>query len=209
VTDKERLDKELESLEVISKSLVQTGRTMLETYAIYTFDLYCGAMLNRTINLNDGYIKQTNDNNFISSAPLVRINMDSLLRLFAAYQVDYNIDEFAKKVIQGTAINKMKDRTGARMTDSYLADLLTERKGFNWVRKIYDTGSEYVHFTSQHIFASVDLNHATRKINGLVAKGDTFIPIDEKIWATRAMIQITGGISLFILKWIDYKKKIK
>lgn len=209
MTNKERLNNELDSLDKISKSLIQTGKTMLETHAVYPFDLYCGAILNRTINLNYGFIGQTRDDNFISSAPLVRISLDSLLRLFAAYQVDYNIDDFAKKVIEGMSINNMKDKSGARMTDSYLADSLSKKRGFNWVRKIYNTGNEYVHFTSQHIFASIELNHATKEVNGLVAKGDAFIPIDEKIWAAKAMIQITVGITMYILKWTEHKQKTK
>lgn len=200
------LNEELNDLVVITKSLIPMGRTMLDTHAIYTFDLYCGSVLNRAINLADGFAKQVLDNNFISAAPLVRIHLDSLLRLFAAYQVDYNIDDFAKQVISGTQIDKLKDRHGQQMKDAYLAKQLSAKKGYNWVTTIYKTGSSHIHFSSQHIFDSVRAQDNSWKIEGIIKRGDSFVAVSEKIWATRAMIQITIGIKDFISTWIEYKK---
>jgi hypothetical protein len=202
------LEAELLTLSKISESLIGTGKSMLETHAIYAFDLYCSAILNRTVNLTRGFGGQIRDKNFVSAAPLVRIHLDSLLRLFAAYQVEYNIDEFAKKVIGGQQINKLKDKHGQLMTDSHLSKQLANKEGFNWVTRIYQTGSEHVHFSSQHIFSSVRLNDDKRTVEGIIRKDDSYVPISEKIWATRAMIQITVGISTYIVSWIEHKKKL-
>ena len=125
--DPSMLEEELNKLEVVSKSTIGLGRKMLETHAIYRFDLYCGAVLNRTINLVEGFSKQVRDSNFISAAPLVRIHLDSPLRLFAAYQVDYNIHDFAEKIMSGQQIDKLKDRHGQQMKDAYLAKQLSAK----------------------------------------------------------------------------------
>ncbi len=207
--DPSMLEEELNKLEVVSKSTIGLGRKMLETHAIYRFDLYCGAVLNRTINLVEGFSKQVRDSNFISAAPLVRIHLDSPLRLFAAYQVDYNIHDFAEKIMSGQQIDKLKDRHGQQMKDAYLAKQLSAKKGYNWVMTIYQTGSSHIHFSSTHIFDSVRTLNDSRQIEGIIELGDSFISVSEKVWATKAMTQITLGIKEYISIWIKYKNGLK
>lgn len=204
----EILNEELKTLTERNIELINTSKILLETYAVYRFDLFCCALLNRTVNLTRGFVIQIKDNNFVCAAPLVRINLDSLLRLFAAFQVEFSIDEFAEKIIKGNPINKIKDKKGNKMTDRYLVEELSKQDNFNWVKSVYSTGSEHVHFTSQHIFASVRIreqeNQAT--LHGVVELGDTFISIEEKVWATKAMSQIILGIQTQLKIWIVYKE---
>ncbi|MGB4902912.1 MAG: hypothetical protein WBP00_19195, partial [Saprospiraceae bacterium] len=62
------------------------------------------------------------------------------------------------------------------------------------------------HFTRQHIWATVKPStNSIRSIEGLIAKGDSFIPLKEKIWATRAMYQINKGIIEHIQLWVNQK----
>jgi len=208
--DKEsELNSELINLNDTSQVLYQMGKPMLETNGLFLFDLYCSGILNRTLNLTKGFIDQIQSQNFLSAAPLVRLNLDTLLRLYGAFRFEPNIDLFAKQVMEGKAINKIKDRTGNLMKDTYLVGLLTKENGFNWVEKIYNTGNQYVHLTHQHIFATIKLEELKeRKIEGLIAWGDSFIPEFEKIWATRAMIQINLGIQKQLQKWIDHKQSL-
>lgn len=59
------------------------------------------ATLNRTINLNRGYISLLNKENYIAAAPLIRMNLDSLLRLFASSQSEFDYERFANEVRNG------------------------------------------------------------------------------------------------------------
>jgi len=206
-TDTSKLENELIELDRLNKILIDTAKKSFETFGIYTFDLYCSAIVNRTLNLSQGFANLIRNNNFIAAAPLVRINLDSLLRLFAAFQVDHNIDTFAHNVIKGQAIDKTKDKDGKMMKDSYLVDLLSSKKGYGWVKKIYKTGNEYVHFTSQHIFASLKVDKSKNKITvkGIAQFGDLYIDYNEKLWATKAMAQITKGIIDILNFWTKYK----
>lgn len=203
--DKQTLRDELVNLESITKSMLDFGKKILETHATYVFDLYCMTILNRSVNLTRGYLSQIRDNNFISAAPLVRIHLDSLLRLFAAYQVDYNIDDFAKKVIEGQQINKLCDKHGKLMRDTYLANQIGKEKDFSWVLAIYKIGNSHVHFGSQHIFSSIKNGHDNNIIEGIIKMDDSYIPLPEKIGATKTMIQITIGINKHLHKWLVYK----
>lgn len=206
----ELLKSELKTLTEKNKSLVHTGKILIETHALYRFDLFCGAIINRTLNLNRGFILQMKDKNFISAAPLVRISLDSLLRLFAAFQVDYNIDDFAQKIMRGESINKLKDKTGTLMQDHHLVKQLSKEFGFSWVKSVYDAGNEHVHFTSQHVFASVSLDDDPNSItiHGVMANDDSFMEMKEKVWAVKAMTQISTGIQDYLEVWINYKKSL-
>jgi hypothetical protein len=197
----DRLQIELQVLKMNNEQLIQTCKTLLETYVVYRFDLYCGAIINRTLNLTKGFISQIQDDNFLAAAPLVRLNIDSLLRLYAAFQVDSNIDEFASKIMKGESLRKLKDKQGMKMTDQHLVEQLSKEKGYEWVTTIYNTGNEYVHFTSQHIFASIKVDNSTTpsKLQGIMQYGDSFIELKEKIWATKAMSQIIEGLNDFEL----------
>ncbi len=206
----ELLNQELKLLEVKNKELIQTGKLTIETFALYQFDIFCAAIINRTLNLTRGFINQMRDENFISAAPLVRINLDSLLRLYGAFLVEYNIDEFALEVMKGKAFNSIKDKTGQFMKDHYLVDQLSKKTGYNWVKTVYKAGNEHIHFTAQHVFASVRTNDDpdSKTIQGIMAHGDSFMEMKEKIWAVRAMFQIIVGIQEQLSIWIAYKKAL-
>lgn len=209
-TDNLKLENELFELDRLNKLLIDTARNSVETYALYAFDLYCTSIINRTLNLNRGYSSQIRSQNFISAAPLVRISLDSLLRLFAAFQVDYNIDTFANNIMNGQAIDKTKDKNGKLMKDFYLVELLSSQKECEWVKTIYKAGNAFVHFTSKHIFASVKSDKSQGKpiLNATVQYGDSYIKVEEKLWATRAMIQITIKIIDILNFWIKYKESL-
>jgi hypothetical protein len=206
----ETLEDKLTILANYNEVLIRYGVELLKTHGIFPFDHYCGAILNRTLNLNKGFINQLKDHNFIAAAPLVRLNLDSLLRLFAAFQVDYSIDEFASKIIRGEAFSILEDKNGKLMKDHYLVKQLSAEKGYDWVKTIYKAGNEYVHFTSQHISASIKVDKSTNphKIKGIIQLGDSFIEMKEKVWATLAMVKINEGILKHLDKWIKYKSKI-
>ncbi len=103
------LSKELSKLNKITDDLKGIAKIMLDTYGLYSFDLYCSGILNRSLNLSYGFIDLIKASNFLSAAPLVRLNIDSFLGLFAAFQVEYNFDHFSEMVFKGASINKLKE----------------------------------------------------------------------------------------------------
>ncbi len=196
------LSQELLRLQTYKSQLINAGKKILETLDLpqreqyYTFDLYCLSILNRTLNINRGFISQVNDNNFIAAAPLVRVNLDTLLRLFAAFQTD-DIDKFAMKVFNGERIDKIKDRNNRLMNDGYLVNqLINLIPKYAWAKKIYKAGNAFIHLSSSHVFASIKSEKSDNPflIQGGIREDDEYIKLSEKVWATKAMIQINLAI---------------
>jgi hypothetical protein len=202
-----KLEAALTDLEALIEESIQIGKLMIETHALYSYDLFCSAILNRTVNIIRGYITLIRDKNFIAAAPLVRVHLDSLLRLYASTIIDYNVDDFSQKILSGESIRKMNDSQGNKMTDYYLSKELSRFKGFEWVRKLYEVGSGHIHFSNNIEFATTRIKPGTtRVIESVISKCDDFISLDEKEAATRRMIQVTNRTLSIISLWIKQKE---
>lgn len=178
--------------------------------SLYLFDVYLIATLNRTINLNKGFTSLIRDNNFIAAAPLVRLNLDSLLRLYAARISEFDKNTFANKVLGGESIRKIRSNSKkAKLTDSYLVKSLSQHEGYEWVSKIYEAGNLYVHLSNKIMFSSqrVDVKDE-RKITLTIGFHDFFIPEDEKYGAAVWMDKINDSIVTQTQIWFYEKAKL-
>ncbi len=200
----------LSELDSSQQKFIDIGKKTAETHALYTYDLFISAILNRSLNLVRGFCSLVRDNNFIAAAPIVRIHLDSLLRLYASRLVDYNIDEFAKKVISGKQIRNLKDKDGKKMSDNYLVKKIMEVDNHDWVKEIYYTGSGHIHFSNY--VSSYTTKIETKKhrtILTTIGKHDLFVDNEEKIGAAIRMQQISLRIVAIIQLWIDYKVNLQ
>lgn len=201
------IDDLLENLEVLNKLLVQIGKNSIETKpGFYVFDIYVNGLLNRSVNLLRGFVSLMRDKNFIAAAPIVRLHLDSLLRLFAPQLINFNVDDFAMQVMKGISIRKIKDQENKNLTDSRLVEKLNQIEGFDWVQNVYNTGNSFVHYSDQTIFASFKATGTDRIVNFTIGQHDEFIPINEKHGSVYWMIKITEGIIFLTQNWINQKE---
>jgi len=142
------LEEILTDIDKSVEELITLGKETAETHALYTYDLFCSAVLNRSVNILRSFNTLIRDRNFIAAAPFVRIHLDSLLRLYASTLISYNVDEFAVKVIAGKQISNLKDRHGNKMRDNYLAREISKIEGLEWIQDVYKTGSGHIHFSN-------------------------------------------------------------
>ena len=197
------LEKYLRELNAEADLLIQVGKNLLENYGMTEFTIFCLAILNRTINLNRGYVSLLNEENYIAAAPLIRMNLDSLLRLFASSQSEYDYERFAHEVRNGKKIADIYDsKKKKKLRDAELVKRLKKINGFSWVKEIYEIGSGFVHFSHQHVYSAMQIEG--QKINGGIRKNDEFIPVKEKISGAYYMKQCSTGIRVFIGDWINH-----
>src|ERR1700730_8800825 len=127
------LTQAIHDLEVLKEDHLRIGKETMEKF-IYPLDFLAFAVLNRSVCLASGFVTLIRANNLIAAAPLVRLQLDNNLRFFASSLVDQPHD-FAMKVLGGTRIDKMKDRSGKRLRDSYLVELLSSHHP--WITLVY------------------------------------------------------------------------
>lgn len=184
--------------------IIAIGKALSESIGATEYTFFCHSVLNRTINLNRGYLSLLKDHNFIAAAPLVRLNLDSLLRIFASIQSEYDVENFARNVRKGDLVRKMRYNKNVkeRLTDAKLVDLLKDIPSFKWVKEIYHAGSGYVHLSNQHFYSSIGVVDS-QTIEGGILKTDSYVSEDEKMAGTFYMLQASKGIRFFLWDILD------
>ncbi len=160
------------------------------------FDILLVSIVNRTVNLNTAFSSLMRCNNFIAAAPLIRINLDSLLRMYASLICPYDRNTFAEKVLCGEKIRNMKlGETNKRLLDVTLVEELSKIEGMEWVEKIYDAGNSYVHFGEAIIFSSQTIqSEEEQTVLQTIGINDAFVSDSEKIGAILWMNKIIDSI---------------
>jgi hypothetical protein len=210
MTKTESLIQLLNNIDKKSKAIPRLGvQINAITPKIQIFDLLIFSVLNRTVNLNKAFVSSMNDNNFIAAAPLIRINLDSLLRMYAARISEYSINDFAQKVLDGEHIRRMKYYDSKeKLNDTFLVSKLSGIKNMDWVKKVYESGNSYVHFCDKIVFSSQQIESSNnRTINFTIGEHDNFISIDEKIVAAIWMNKIIDSIIEQTQIWVFEKCK--
>jgi hypothetical protein len=194
-----------------SKAIINMGKQLTAiTTNMETFDFLLIAALNRTVNISKAYTTLIRDNNFIAAAPLVRINIDTLLRLYASIISEFDRNTFASKVMGGEIIKKMKlNGTGIKLDDRTLYLELSKIEGMEWLTDIYKAGSSFVHLEKSHIFSSLKIaDDKERIVNMTIGFHDAFIPESEKFGSTVWMNKIIDSIIQQAQIWM-YEKAQK
>jgi hypothetical protein len=187
----------LQEIDNKTNAMLKLGKQLVTiTPNLESFDILLISIVNRTVNLNSAFTSLIRVNNFIAGAPLVRINLDSLLRMYASIICEYDRNTFAKKVISGEKIRNMKlGNTKTKLQDVILVDELSKIEGMDWVKKIYDAGNSYVHFCEAIIFSSQSIqNEEERTVIQSIGIHDAFISDSEKIGAIVWMNKIIDSI---------------
>ena len=194
----------MELLKEADQAVVELAMAIMKADAgkFYSFDFLILAALNRSrVNIH-GFRNLIELGNYFAATPFVRMQLDSVLRLFATTLVN-DPHGLAKKILDGESIRKIKDRSGEKMTDAYLLSAFAKTEP--WVTKVYDSGSGFIHLSNKHIFGIF----SGAGENGIfqIAIGPTQdnIPEEFRIEAIAAITHITMLIINLCNGWLNEK----
>jgi hypothetical protein len=109
------------------------------------------AMTKRSVDLIDAAIALVDRWNFTASAPLLRLQLDNVLRLTYLSNCK-NAEEVCHQLIAGIRMDKLKDEEGKRLTDRRLCEIAQEH--FPSIDGLYGETSRMVHLSNKHWFGS-------------------------------------------------------
>lgn len=119
---------------------------------MYVADFYVMGALRRMLALTKGFRRMIEDRNFLCAAPLVRMQLDNALRVFALSLVR-DREGLARRLLDAEPLSKLKDEAGEKMRDAYLVGKLSE--AYAWVKPLYQETSGFVHLSERHFFAAI------------------------------------------------------
>lgn len=149
--------------------------------------IYINAFIVRAYQINKGFQAMVESGNYICAAPLVRIQLETLLRLYGG--LICNNDTYYKNLLEGKQLDNQKYK-GKQLTYGYLCQLLG-----NFIAdegrlyKIYQNGNKYVHPTDTTFKAATTSEGRTVTIHNL--EGKLYEEADmEELYQTMLYINI-------------------
>jgi hypothetical protein len=144
---------------------------------IYASDLVVFGVLDRQIGLLEAMPNLFQEKNIHSLAPLLRVQLDGLLRLHAFRIVEY-MHDLTSHILKGNHLDKFKDRDGTQLRDSHLVKTLS--KELPWIKEMYSTLSGWIHLSSTHIFTVVSEGQEDRTIE--IGVGSFRQNVPDSLW---------------------------
>jgi len=187
-------------LRYLKKDHTELGNEILcaDNKNIYPLDLLAIPVLNRSLALLSGFCDLIEKKNFLSAAPLIRLQLDNLLRFQAGWLVD-NPHDFAIKVLAGEQIRNLKDREGNKMTDTYLVKKIS--KDHPSFKNVYNETSGFIHLSNKHMFSNLSLSKNDTSFTMTISAIDTSVSDKDYIAAMKAFFEITGVLFQYLKGW--------
>lgn len=155
-------------------------------------DMFIISILNRVAEINDAFNELTTPDkfNYLGAAPLVRLQIDTLLYTYAGTLVDDFI-EFLKCFMSGDKWTKLKDTEGNELKESYLVEKLCKLYGTDEFKRIYKGLSDYIHLSNNHLLMTL----YTTETGISQRVGDYSVPDNEE-----SLLSIMFGINVLIFR---------
>ncbi|GAB4272232.1 MAG: hypothetical protein Kow0080_18430 [Candidatus Promineifilaceae bacterium] len=204
----ESLEASLEKLEHLDKAHIELGKQMFEAFggALYGMDLLAAGVLNRSKAHIAGFRQLIAAKNLICAGALLRLQLDTALRFYAAFLVEQPHD-FAIAILGGKRVRDLKDRDGNKMTDAYLVKKLGQE--FEWVPRVYERTSGYVHLSATHLMSAMRSSDGTSASEGSItikiAAEDKPLPPRIYIEAVDAFRAATDILLRHVHGWVFTK----
>ena len=169
---------------------------------IFGLDLLAQAAFKRSMSLCAGFACLVRSKNYLSAATLVRLQLDTCLRFFAAFIVEHPHD-FARSVLNGVPVRKLKDRSGKLMTDRHLVETLGIK--YDWMPRVYDATSGFVHLSERHVFAVWEPDAEGKPS---IVIGPTDDHFDDSLWVelADAFLACTDALFEYLKGWTFTKQ---
>lgn len=195
----------LEELRSYHKSHTDLGWQLIKADKdLYMVDLLAVATLNRSLRLTLGFCSLIESENFIAAAPLLRLQIDNLLRFSAIFLVS-DENEFVLNILNGISIRDQKDISGKKMTDAYLVDKMSAQ--YPWIKEVYTRTSGYIHLSDMHILNAMQVSITDNTFSMAVTNQDVFVSDDIYIEACAAFRETTNLLLAVLSLWIEVKSK--
>lgn len=172
---------------------------------MFGVDLVVFAVLQRSLSLIDGFIALVEHRNVLCAAPLIRLQVDSVMRLYACWLVD-DPHSIGLHLLDERPLRKLKSKDGHPLTDHYLHQKLSEI--YPWASRVYQKLSGFIHLSSPHMHAPVKSvgDHIMNISIGLTHTGRTWAEA-EIIEAIDAFTEATKCLLHLCYSWLFTKEK--
>lgn len=196
----------LEQTDKLNSELLKIGGSIIkaDNGNMYQMDFMSLSVINRSLELSKGFKLMIQSKYFLCAAPLLRLQLDNLLRYSAIWLVD-NYDEVIQEFISGVPIRKIKDRSGKKMTDAHLVSVLSE--DIDWIKPVYERTSGYIHLSESHFHKTLLASGDEGYVQFGIGDKSKPVPVESFIEAVEAYNAITITLINYASGWFKTKSE--
>ena len=190
------------------QEILDVGKEMLSVGGgkLYTHDMFFIGVLNRSIDLIDAILILTSRWNFVAAAPLIRLHLDTLLRL-SYWRTIKTPNAFIRQILEGKQVNQIKDEEGIKLTDARLRKYTLSI--FPQVDNVYKETSRLIHFSDKHVFTCIEALDETGRMAGFsIGKGSSRWREKDILALLEYAIAITEAITAIGRGWVQEKAQV-
>ena len=205
----EELDKLTEELKKLTADILRRNEPL------YFVDFLCVSILNRTFSNIAAFKLLFKVENFLAFSAIIRLQFDSLLRLFAI-RICKDKQNLAYKIVFSdkrlNQINwKLESGKKHNLTDTFLCEQFDIIEGTSWAKKVYQQASRFVHPSGNHFFSMVqerkDTPEKFLEVSMRIPTNGKLIPSQKDyLEAICCFNHITALICKYLISWAATKK---
>ena len=171
---------------------------------LFPCDLIGYSVLERSLHLIKAFRLIIENGGYSTAVGLLRMQLDNILRLNGVI-MSGDPHHVANLLIQGTALSKIKDRSGQPMRDARLVEML--QKNNHWVKGVYALASGYVHLSQEHILQFT--SRCPLKPDGsrdfCIGDEEDHIPESHKTNLVGGFALVSRGVPRLITEWAQVR----
>jgi hypothetical protein len=172
--------------------------------AIFPADLIVVGALQRSLGLIEGFTSLVEQNNDVCAIPLLRLQIDTVLRLYASTLFPSG-GGILEEMLADTPLYRVKAPNGEKLTDGYLCKLAATH--FPWLPDAYKRTSATVHMSRPALMSSLREHGDDRTFTILIGSAERQRWSDaEKRMAVQLFAQATEAVCQLVDSWIDTKE---
>jgi hypothetical protein len=174
---------------------------------LFQCDFVLLSVLNRSLDLVDGFLWSFNRWNLSTAAPIVRMQVDNLLRLVLLSKAGPG--PAVEALLSGGPLSKERDPlapSGKKntLTDQRLREHARDR--FPWLDLVYEKSSGWIHFSSVHVGVTMVITE-DGQFSGRFPSDISRYPyefLEQVLWAMRAS---TAGVLDIVTEFAEGKRQ--
>jgi hypothetical protein len=172
----------LEKLQGLIQTHIELAQLCIEANDgnVWSADLWFNAAIKRSIQVVDGFSEMVRRRNISCAGALIRVQIDTALRLFACSLTDANV--YVAAALKGERLDKLKNVNGKPLRDNYVnGEMIKVRPDLAWLDSLYKRTSDFVHMSGTHLFAVAEVS-GPRSI-------ETYIGLCDDRWTDAQMVE--------------------
>jgi hypothetical protein len=196
------MNTELQSLLDLSAPHGERGQELFNACGgeLFPCDGLAFAVLERSLNLLKGFHLLLSNGGYTLGVGLLRMQLDNVLRFHGVVK-SADPHAIANSIFHGESLRTLKDRSGKKMTDARLVELLSLENP--WVDHVYTLACSYIHLSDQHmhhfLLRSKKNDAGVRDIT--IGDEDDHVEEQYKIQLVKAFAVVTRGVLELVRQW--------